>query len=96
MLGFHFIHELKGANVLQESHPLLKYFSLVLSTADSEGLQAKVPVACRQGADFAEPPTAAKVATGSTNVATRWLGWPGIAQVCLLHNSAAPKTVQKL
>uniref|UniRef100_A0A915IGX6 Uncharacterized protein n=1 Tax=Romanomermis culicivorax TaxID=13658 RepID=A0A915IGX6_ROMCU len=27
-----------------------------------------------------EPPTAANVTTGPKDVATRWLGWPGIAQ----------------
>uniref|UniRef100_A0A915I5E4 F-box domain-containing protein n=1 Tax=Romanomermis culicivorax TaxID=13658 RepID=A0A915I5E4_ROMCU len=30
--------------------------------------------------DFLEPPTAANVAIGSKNVATQWLGWPGVAQ----------------
>uniref|UniRef100_A0A915KW49 Uncharacterized protein n=1 Tax=Romanomermis culicivorax TaxID=13658 RepID=A0A915KW49_ROMCU len=32
-------------------------------------------------ADFLEPPTATSVAIGPTNVATQWLGWPGITQV---------------
>uniref|UniRef100_A0A915KM51 Uncharacterized protein n=1 Tax=Romanomermis culicivorax TaxID=13658 RepID=A0A915KM51_ROMCU len=34
----------------------------------------------RRSADLLEPPTAANVATGPKNLATRWLGWPGIAQ----------------
>uniref|UniRef100_A0A915L5S8 Uncharacterized protein n=1 Tax=Romanomermis culicivorax TaxID=13658 RepID=A0A915L5S8_ROMCU len=44
--------------------------------------------------DFLEPPTAANVATGHKNVATQWLGWPGIAQNLALSLSFGRSVIE--